>query len=792
MKHVYYVSGMSCMGCAGTVENAILAVEGVTSVEVNLEEGTVEVGSDVQIPFLKIQESMMINAPHYEISLEPLSGEQAEDFVEITDGAVYYCPMRCEGDKVYESAGDCPVCGMHLVPETIDETVGDKTVRDLGIKLVWSVIFCLPLFVISMGTMIKGNPFVKWLDLQTWNYVQFFLTIPIVFFTCRMFFIRAVKSFKGWNLNMFTLIGIGAAVAWIFSVVALFVPEVFPPEFKGMDGHVHLYFEATGVILTLVLLGQYLEARSYRKTNTAVLELIKMAPENASRLTPTGEETVPAEKIQEGDRLRIRPGEKIPVDGKILEGNSNINESMITGEPVPVYKEAKDLVKAGTLNVDGTFVIVATEVGKDTVLAHIIRMVKEASKSRAPIQKIADRIAKWFVPIVLAIALGTFLVWSLIDYEYGMVFALINAVAVLIIACPCALGLATPLSVMVGMGKGASEGVLIKDAESLENLGDVDILIIDKTGTLTEGKPTVEKVISTTEHYSESELMDMIYSINRFSEHPLATAIQKMGQYSSCNELEVNNFTNHPGMGVSGKIGDQAIYVGNHKMMIEANAAILNHLEDEVLQVQKEGKTVPMIAVDGEIVGYIVLSDQIKKGTKEAVDYLKSRGIELTIMSGDNSANVEAVARELGIKEHHGDCSPEDKLKEIKELQKVGRVVAMAGDGINDAPALALADVGIAMGTGTDVAIESASVTVLSGDLKGVAKSFELGRKTMKNIKQNLMFALAYNVIGIPIAAGILFPFTGMVLSPMIAALAMSFSSVSVIANSLRLKSARL
>ena len=628
------------------------------------------------------------------------------------------------------------------------------------------------------------------MDLKKWNWVQFFLTLPVVFYACWMFFERAWKSIVNWNLNMFTLIGIGTGVAFLFSILGLLFPSFFPDQFKTADGSVHLYFEATAVVLTLVLLGQLLEAKAHTKTNGAIKELLKLAPTNATIVVNGEEKQISIHDIQIGDTIRVKPGEKIPVDGKITEGKSTIDESMISGEPIPVDKQENDEVKSGTINGKQSFLMVAEKIGSETLLSQIVQMVTDASRSRAPIQNLVDKISRYFVPIVVLISIITFFIWWLFGPEPKLVYGFVNAIAVLIIACPCALGLATPMSVMVGVGKGAKLGVLIKNAEAIEKMDKIDVLITDKTGTLTEGKPSVEKIV--VNEANENEVLAKIASLNQNSEHPLANAIVTFAKDKNVDFFKVNDFDAVTGMGVVGKINEERILLGNQKLLEQEKVPLNQSIENEVESEQEKGKTVSYIAIDGKLIGYITITDAIKKTSLEAIQKLKEQGVSVVMLTGDNEKTAKAVAEELKVSDFKASCLPEDKLNYIKKLQEQGKIVAMAGDGINDAPALAQADIGIAMGTGTDVAIESAKITLVKGDLKGIVKAKELSHAVMKNIKQNLFFAFIYNSIGIPIAAGLLFPFFGMLLSPMIAALAMSFSSVSVIANALRLRTVKI
>jgi len=625
-----------------------------------------------------------------------------------------------------------------------------------------------------------------------WNWVQLVLSIPVVFYAAWMFFERAWRSVVTWNLNMFTLIGIGSGVAWLFSVFALLFPGVFPDQFRTHAGTVYVYFEATTVILTLVLLGQLLEARAHGRTNSAIKALLKLAPNKATKIIDGKEQIVAIDDIVKGDIVRVKPGEKIPVDGIIHEGESTIDESMISGEPIPVDKKKGDKVSSGTINGNKTFLMIAEKVGSETLLSHIIEMVNTASRSRAPIQKLADKISGYFVPIVVGVSIITFIIWALSGGEHAYVYALVNAIAVLIIACPCALGLATPMAVMVGVGKGAQSGVLIKNAESLQKMSAINVVIIDKTGTVTEGKPSVEKVVSTNQGFSEEDIIRKIISLNSNSEHPLAQATVRFGEERNIKVLPVSAFEAVTGKGVTAVLEDKKLALGNEKLMKEVNADISDEMQRMVEKEQRSGKTVSYLSEGNTAIGYIVISDKIKESSREAIHNLQAEGIKVIMFTGDNEETARAVSETLNLDGYKSQMLPEDKLNEIKRLQADGKKVAMAGDGINDAPALAQADIGIAMGTGTDVAIESAGITLVKGDLKGIAKARLLSQKVMKNIKENLFFALAYNTLGIPVAAGLLYPFFGILLSPMIAALAMSFSSVSVITNSLRLRNVKL
>jgi Cu2+-exporting ATPase len=819
---------MTCNGCRGHVEETLSKVKGVSLAKVNLEKAEATIEMESHIPIETFQEALKNDGGRYSIHAH---GEHHHSKIEVTDNqkgkgtGVFYCPMHCEGDKTYDKPGDCPVCGMDLVeeqnlssasveqwtcpmhPEIVRDEAGacpicgmdlvpmqpdlsseEKTYKKLSRKFKISVAFTLPIFLIAMSEMLTNNPLYDILEQQYWNWIQFALSIPVVFYATWMFFERAYKSIKTWNLNMFTLIGIGAGVAWSFSVIGMLFPDFFPTQFKTESGAVHVYFEAATVILTLVLLGQLLEARAHSKTNSAVKELLKLAPNKAIKIIDGEEIEVSIDDIKLSDILKVKPGDKIPVDGVITEGDTSIDESMITGEPIPVNKSQGDQVSSGTINGNQSFLMKAEKVGSDTLLSQIIHMVNEASRSRAPIQNLADKVSGYFVPVVVIISIITFAVWSIWGPEPVYVYALVNAIAVLIIACPCALGLATPMSVMVGVGKGAQNGVLIKNAEALEKMDKVDTLIIDKTGTITEGKPTVEKIGAFNDNLSEDQVLQYIVSLNSNSEHPLAAATVNYGKEQEAKILKSDGFSAVTGKGVEASIKDKKVALGNPKMMEYANAEITTAMQEEALTYQKQGKTVSYLSIDEVVVGYVVIGDKIKESSAKAIKELQDKGIEVIMLTGDNHDTAQAVASALHLADFKASMLPEDKLKEVEKLQEKGKVVAMAGDGINDAPALAKSDVGVAMGTGTDVAIESAMITLVKGDLQGMVKARNLSHAVMKNIKQNLFFALVYNTLGVPIAAGVLFPFFGILLSPMIAALAMSFSSVSVIANALRLR----
>ena len=832
MTHTYIIHGMTCNGCRSHVEKILSEIEGVTSASVNLEKANATIVMSKHISIEKLQEALKKDGGVYSIYVKGEHNHSIEKKKGKLKGkgtGTFYCPMHCEGEKTYHQASDCPVCGMDLVeeqssssateeqwtcpmhPEIVRDKEGacpicgmdlvpmqadlsaeEKSYKKLLRKFWIAVAFTLPIFLIAMSEMIPSNLLYTILEQKNCNWIQFFLSIPVVFYATWMFFERAFRSIKTWNLNMFTLIGIGAGAAWLFSVFGMLFPDFFPDQFKTESGAVHVYFEAATVILTLVLLGQVLEARAHSKTNSAVKELLKLAPNKAIRLKDGKEEDVSIDEIELGDILRVKPGEKIPVDGSITEGNSTLDESMISGEPIPVNKSVDDKVSSGTINGNQSFLMKAEKVGTDTLLSQIIHMVNNASRSRAPIQKLADTVSGYFVPVVVLISILTFIVWVMFGPEPVYVYAFVNAIAVLIIACPCALGLATPISVMVGVGKGAQNGVLIKNAEALEKMDKVDTLIIDKTGTITEGKPTVEKVGVFDNNYSKNEVLQCIVSLNAMSEHPLAEATVKYGKEQHVEFLKTDGFNSVTGKGVEGKVGSKRVGIGNAKMMQYAQASLSSEMQKEAATFQKQGKTVSFVSAETKVIGFIVIGDKIKKTSAKAIKELQDRGIKIIMLTGDNHDTAKAVAKELNLEDFKAGMLPENKLQEVEKLQNEGKIVAMAGDGINDAPALAKSDVGIAMGTGTDVAIESAMITLVKGDLNGIVKARNLSDSVMKNIKQNLFFALGYNTLGIPIAAGVLFPVFGLLLSPMIAALAMSFSSVSVIMNSLRLRSAAI
>jgi len=736
----------------------------------------------------------------------------------------YYCPMHCEGDKTYDKPGECPVCGMHLnkeasathskvmytcpmhpeirqdhpgdcpkcgmtlVPEKgVETNEEEKAYKQMAKKFWIALSLSIPVFIIAMSDMVSFLHLESIAPKNVWGWVEFALATPVVFYCSWEFFVRGWNSIRRYSPNMWTLISIGVGAAYLFSVFALLFPSIFPEQFKDHSGHVHLYFEAASVILTLVLMGQVLELRAHSKTNSAIKALLGLIPPVA-RVIRDGEEIeIPLEEVKVGDILKVKPGEKIPVDGSIYKGEAVIDESMITGEPIPVEKSEGDKVTGGTINGKTAFEMKAEKVGSDTLLSQIIEMVNHASRSRAPIQKLADIVAKYFVQVVISIAIITFGVWVLWGPEPAYVYAFVNAVAVLIIACPCALGLATPMSIMVGSGRMAQAGVLVKDARAIEEMNKVDILIIDKTGTITEGKPSLKNYQSFGS-ISDDEILKLAASIDANSEHPLADAIVAGAKEKHMELIKMDKFESATGKGVKAIYKGKTIALGNQKLVDEFRANLDEDNKKIVKEWQLKAQTVMYLLIDNKVEGIVTVSDKIKESSAKAIKELQKMGLKVHMLTGDNQFTAKAVADELGLDGFTADCLPEDKFKKVKELQKEGHVVAMAGDGINDAPALEQANVGIAMGTGTDIAMQSAEITLVKGDLNGIVRARDLSRKVMRNIKQNLFFAFVYNSIGVPVAAGVLFPFFGLLLSPIIAAAAMSFSSISVIANALRIR----
>ncbi len=706
----------------------------------------------------------------------------------VAAGAIYTCPMHSEIRQ--EGPGSCPICGMALEPETVSaDTASNPELADMTRRFWIALALALPVFVLEMGGHLTGLH--QWVGQQTLNWIQLVLATPVVLWAGWPFFERAWTSLKTMNLNMFTLIAMGTGVAWIYSIVGTLLPGAFPAAMRGYDGSVAVYFEAAAVITVLVLLGQVLELRAREQTSGAIRALLDLSPKMARRIKPDGtDEDVGLDQVVVGDKLRVRPGERVALDGAILEGRSSIDESLVTGESMPVTKSVGDVVIGGTMNQSGGFIMRADKVGRDTVLAQIVQMVAQAQRSRAPIQRLADQVSAWFVPAVIVAAAVAFISWSVWGPEPRFTFGLIAAVSVLIIACPCALGLATPMSIMVGVGRGAQFGVLIKSAEALERMEKVDTLVVDKTGTLTEGKPSVVE-IRTVPGLDEAELLRLTASLELSSEHPLADAIVRSANDRGLAIASIENFDSPVGKGVTGTVEGRKLVIGNQRIMTEAgiDTASLASAADDM---RKDGATAIFVAIDWKAAGIIAIADPIKATTPSSIAALQAAGIRVVMLTGDNATTAKAVAAKLGIADVEAEVLPEDKGKVVERLRAQGRVVAMAGDGVNDAPALAAADVGIAMGTGTDVAMESAGVTLLKGDLNGILRARHLSAATMSNIRQNLFFAFVYNAAGIPIAAGVLYPVLGVLLSPIIAAAAMALSSVSVIGNALRLNRVKL
>ena len=724
------------------------------------------------------------SCPKCGMALEPITVTAPPQKIE------YTCPMHPQ--IVRDNPGTCPICGMALEPRTVSlEDEKNPELVDMTRRFWVGVVLTIPLLVIAMSEFIPGNLLERVASMRTLGWIQFVLATPVVLWGGWPFFVRGWQSIVNRSLNMFTLIGLGVGVAYLFSVVAKLFPEIFPSSFRDPMGNVPVYFEAAAAITTLVLLGQVLELRARSQTGAAIKALLGLAPKTARRIREDGtEEDVPLDQVQPGDRLRVRPGEKVPVDGVLIEGSSAVDESMVTGESIPVEKHAGDPVIGATVNATGSFVMRAERVGAETLLAQIVQMVAEAQRSRSPIQKLADVVSGYFVPAVVLIAVITFTVWSIWGPEPRMAHGLVNAVAVLIIACPCALGLATPMSIMVASGKAAQSGVLFKNAEAIETMRKVDTLVVDKTGTLTEGKPKLVSVVPVGT-FDEATLLKLAASLERGSEHPLAAAIVNGAQERGVQLVNATAFNSVTGKGVKGEIDGRQVALGNRALLDDLKidpGALATRAES----LRSDGQTVMFVVVDGQAAGLVGVADPIKESTPEAIKQLHEEGIHIVMLTGDSRTTAAAVARKLNIDEVVAEVLPNQKVDAVKRFQADGRFVAMAGDGINDAPALAQAQVGIAMGTGTDVAMKSAGVTLVKGDLRGIVRARVLSRLTMGNIKQNLFFAFIYNSLGVPIAAGVLYPFFGVLLSPMIAAAAMSFSSVSVIANALRLRRARL
>jgi Cu+-exporting ATPase len=700
----------------------------------------------------------------------------------------YTCPMHPQ--IVLDAPGSCPICGMALEPREVAAEETNPELIDMTRRFWISVALAVPMLALMVSGFLPSMPMQHMFSARVWAWIEFALATPVVLWCGLPFFVRGWQSLVHRSLNMFTLVALGTGTAYIYSVFATVIPQIFPASLRGAGGQIDVYFEPAAVIVALVLLGQVLELRARSQTSGAIRALLGLAPKTAMRLDDEGDEAdVPLEQVQVGDRLRVRPGEKVPVDGTVLEGHSSVDESMISGEPIPVEKDKDAKVTAGTVNGTGGFVMRAERIGADTLLAQIVKMVSEAQRSRAPIQRLADRVSSYFVPAVIVSAVITFIVWYFVGPQPRFAHALVNAVAVLIVACPCALGLATPMAIMVGTGRGARGGILIRNAEALEIFGKVDTLIIDKTGTLTEGKPSLSAVIPQP-GISENDLLQLVASLERSSEHPLAAAIVKGAVAKKLSLSDVAGFNSTTGKGVKGTVSGKQVAVGNAELFHDLSvdpSPLLDRAED----LRKEGQTVMLIAVDGKAAGIVGVADPIKDSTPDTIRELKAAGLTVIMVTGDNATTAKAVAEKLGI-EFEADVLPQKKAEVVKERQQKGSVVAMAGDGVNDAPALAQADIGIAMGTGTDVAMEAGGITLLKGDLRGILRARHLSKSTMRNIRENLFFAFVYNVVGVPLAAGVLFPAFGLLLNPMIAAAAMSFSSVSVIANALRLRTTKI
>ncbi|MEO8353194.1 MAG: copper-translocating P-type ATPase [Chthoniobacteraceae bacterium] len=701
---------------------------------------------------------------------------------------IYTCPMHPEIEQ--DHPGDCPICGMALELKTVNAAAEaeDGELRDMTRRFWMGAALALPVFLLAMAHVVPHAP--HWTMGAASRWTQFILSTPVVLWAGWPFFVRGARSLRTGNFNMFTLIALGVSAAYGFSAVAMLAPGLFPASMSGMGG-VGIYFEAAAVIVVLVLLGQVLELRARSRTGTAIRALLNLAPATAHLIEHGSEREVPLEHIRAGATLRVRPGEKVPVDGVVIEGHSSVDESMLTGEPLPVAKAVGDGVTGGTVNGTGSFLLRAERVGSETVLARIVHMVGEAQRSRAPIQALADQVAGYFVPAVLGVAAATFCIWLFFGPEPRLAYAIVNAVAVLIIACPCALGLATPMSIMVGVGRGAQAGVLVKNAEALERLGQVTTVVVDKTGTLTEGKPRLQEVRPSA-GFTPEELVRLTAAVERASEHPLAAAIVAGAKQRGLTLPAAQNFQSTTGGGVSAEVDGRPVLAGQITFLRSRGIADTDTLAKCAAPLQSQGQTAIFVAIDGQVAGFLTVVDPIKASTPEAIRALHALGLKIRMLTGDNERTATAVAHQLGLDHVAAGVAPADKYAHVEALRRDGEIVAMAGDGINDAPALASADVGIAMGTGTDVAMESAGITLVKGDLRGIARAITLSRAVMQSIRQNLFFAFLYNLLGIPVAAGLLYPFFGLLLSPIIAGAAMSFSSVSVIANALRLRAVRL
>jgi Cu2+-exporting ATPase len=826
------INDMHCASCADKVEKALSSHEAVKHAKVDIVKKIVTIefntsqttDEDLKALVKNIGYTLQFDTDDKGNDETAHQHEHHSHSYDHAEKGKYFCPMRCEGDKTYDKPGDCPVCGMHLkkeesvgssnqvytcpmhpevkqnkpgscpkcgmdlVPEKREERSDEEKAYKKMAKKFWiALILSFPVFVIAMSDVIPFLKLEKLAPKSVWNWIQFALATPVIFYSSGSFFKRGWSSILRWSPNMWTLISFGVGSAYIFSVVGLLLPGIFPAQFKDATGNVHLYFEAAAVILTLVLLGQVMELRAHSKTNSAIKALLGLVPPVA-RVIRNGEETeIPLEEVKVGELLKVKPGEKIPVDGIIHKGEAVIDESMITGEPIPVEKAKDEKVTGGTINGKTAFEMKSEKVGGDTLLAQIIEMVNTAGRSYAPIQKLADTVSKYFVQIVISVAIITFAVWAIWGPEPAYVYAFVNAVAVLIIACPCALGLATPMSIMVGSGRMANAGVLVKDARAIEEMNKVDTLIIDKTGTITEGKPSL-KAFKSFGELADKEILQLAASVDANSEHPLADAIVTGAKENKLELIELDKFESVTGKGVKASYKGGKIGLGNHRLLEDFEVNLDDKNSKIVEDWQSTGQTVMYLVLKNKVEGIVCVADKIKDTSAMVIKELQKMGVKIHMLTGDNKLTSKAVADELGLDGFQPECLPEDKFKKVQELQEHGHVVAMAGDGINDAPALEQANVGIAMGTGTDIAMQSAEITLVKGDLNGIVRARELSHKVMQNIKQNLFFAFIYNAFGVPIAAGVLFPIFGILLSPMIAATAMSFSSVSVISNALRLR----
>ncbi len=738
----------------------------------------------------KCADKFRADPEHYLTSIE--DGPKTDvSKMDVPKDVIYTCPMHPEVRQV--GPGSCPKCGMNLEPVDASVEQDDAELRDMTRRFVISAIFTLPVLVVAMGNLLPGQPIDKIMGHTAARWSELILATPVILYCAWPFFVRGVESVKHKSPNMFTLVGMGVGVAYLFSVVATLTPGIFPEAFRNESGFVAVYFEAAAFITMLVLLGQVLELRARSQTGSAIRELLELAPPTAMRIGEDGTDTeVAVEELKKGDLVRVRPGDKIPIDGIVTDGRSTVDESMITGEPVPVTKEQGDQVTGGTVNMTGSFEMEVEHVGSDTMLAQIVQMVAEAQRSRAPIQKLVDAVASWFVPAVIVIAIVSFIVWSFVGPPPAMAYALIAAISVLIIACPCALGLATPMSIMVAAGKGAQNGVLIKDAEALETFEKITTIVVDKTGTLTEGKPKLVNV-RPIDGFDERRMLSMVAAAERSSEHPLASAIVSGANERGVDPMEVENFESVTGKGIKAMVDGVEIGIGSPKMMVSMGLDP-SSLQDDADKARKQGQTAMLVAVGGHLAGMIAVADPIKESTPGAIEAMHKLGLRVVMLTGDNETTARAIAATLKIDDVKADVLPQQKAEVVKEFQSKGERVAMAGDGVNDAPALAQANIGIAMGTGSGVAIESAGMTLIGGDLRGLVRARKLSISTMRNIRQNLFFAFVYNAAGVPVAAGVLYPFFGKaaLLSPLIAAVAMSLSSFSVIVNALRLRRVKL